>query len=51
MYTNIEYDLTTVEVIANDYLTESMKVLLGVENVAFVNNNKLPLLPIFTMPS
>ena len=40
MYTNIEYDLTTASRgNRNDYLTESMKVLLGVENVAFVNNN------------
>ena len=40
MYTNIEYDLTTASRgNRNDYLTESMKVLLGAENVAFVNNN------------
>lgn len=40
MYTNIEYDLTTAtRGNRNDYLTESMKVLLDVENVAFVNNN------------
>ena len=52
MYTNIEYDLTTASRgNRNDYLTESMKVLLGVENVAFVNNNASSSLPIFTMPS
>ena len=40
MYTNIEYDLTTASRgNRNDYLTESMKVLLNAENVAFVNNN------------
>ena len=40
MYTNIEYDLTTASRgNRNDYLTESMKILLNVENVAFVNNN------------
>ncbi len=40
MYTNIEYDLTTASRgNRNEYLTESMKVLLDVENVAFVNNN------------
>ena len=40
MYTNIEYDLTTASRgNRNDYLTESMKVLLKAENVAFVNNN------------
>jgi len=40
MYTNIEYDLTTASRgNRNDYLTESMKILLGAENVAFVNNN------------
>ena len=40
MYTNIEYDLITASRgNRNDYLTESMKVLLNVENVAFVNNN------------
>ncbi len=40
MYTNIEYDLTTASRgNRNEYLTESMKVLLNVENVAFVNNN------------
>ena len=40
MYTNIDYDLTTVSRgNRNDYLTESMKVLLDVEDVAFVNNN------------
>jgi L-seryl-tRNA(Ser) seleniumtransferase len=40
MYTNIEYDLTTASRgIRNDYLTESMKILLNAENVAFVNNN------------
>ena len=39
-YTNIEYDLTTASRGSrNDYLTESMKVLLNAENVAFVNNN------------
>ena len=40
MYTNIEYDLTTASRgNRNEYLTESMKILLNVENVAFVNNN------------
>ncbi len=40
MYTNIEYDLTIASRgNRNDYLTESMKILLNVENVAFVNNN------------
>ena len=40
MYTNIEYDLTTASRgNRNEYLTESMKVLLNAENVAFVNNN------------
>ena len=40
MYTNIEYDLTTASRgKRNEYLTESMKVLLNAENVAFVNNN------------
>ena len=40
MYTNIEYDLTTASRgNRNDYLTESMKILLNVDNVAFVNNN------------
>ena len=40
MYTNIEYDLTTASRgKRNEYLTESMKVLLDAENVAFVNNN------------
>jgi L-seryl-tRNA(Ser) seleniumtransferase len=40
MYTNVEYDLTTASRgNRNDYLTESMKVLLNAENVAFVNNN------------
>ncbi len=40
MYTNIEYDLTTASRgVRNEYLTESMKVLLNAENVAFVNNN------------
>ena len=39
-YTNIEYDLTTASRgNRNDYLTESLKVLIDVENVAFVNNN------------
>ena len=51
MYTNIEYDLTTASRgNRNDYLTESMKVLLGVENVAFVNNNASSI-PIFTVSS
>ena len=40
IYTNIEYDLTTASRgKRNEYLTESMKVLLNAENVAFVNNN------------
>ena len=40
MYTNIEYDLTTASRgNRNEYLTESMKILLNAENVAFVNNN------------
>ena len=40
MYTNIEYDLTAASRgKRNEYLTESMKVLLNAENVAFVNNN------------
>ena len=35
----------------NDYLTESMKVLLGVENMTFLLTTMLPLFTYLSMPS